>query len=307
MMLSWPNQALNPTGFVASAPRRRVNLNGKHKKGGYMKPNEQTVLNKMGKTLAKPLSHLLANSMTAGWAQLADSYLCILLGKGAGSGWALDAEVKAAKTAIRNSSPIIFDVGANKGKWSLSIHQLYPRAQIFMFEPQPTCRRIIREINIPNSVIIPHAVSSTAGQTIKLFTSSDASGIASLHQRRDTYFKNRDFTSIDVCTVTIDDIIRENELPRVDFMKMDVEGHELDVLKGAIKSLEGRLIKAFSFEFGSGNINSRTFFRDFWDLLTSLEYKIYRILPTSRLMLIKDYYEDCEYFRGVSNYIAILP
>lgn len=176
-----------------------------------------------------------------------------------------------------------------------------------MFEPQPTCHSRIGGLNIPNSVLIPHAVSSVAGQTIKLFTSGDASGLASVHQRRDSYFNDRDFTSVEVRTVTIDDVIKENELARVDFMKMDVEGHELDALRGAIRSLEGRVIKALSFEFGSGNINSRTFFRDFWDLLTPLGYEIYRILPSSRLMPIKDYYEDCEYFRGVSNYIAMLP
>ena len=272
-----------------------------------MKPHEQTVLNKMGKILAIPLSHLVANSMTEGVARLAEAYWCILLGKGAGTGWALDAEIKAAKTVIRHSSPIIFDVGANTGEWSSLIHQLYPQAQIFLFEPQPTCHRRISERNIPGSILVPHAASSTAGQTIKLFTSGDASGIASLHQRRDSYFNDRTFTSVDVHTVSIDDVIRENELPRVDFMKIDVEGHDFAVLKGAMKGLEGRLIKVLSFEFGSGNINSRTFFRDFWDLLTPLGYEIYRILPSSRLMPINEYYEDCEYFRGVSNYIAILP
>ena len=51
-----------------------------------MKPHEQTVLNKMGKILAIPLSHLVANSMTEGVARLAEAYWCILLGKGAGTG-----------------------------------------------------------------------------------------------------------------------------------------------------------------------------------------------------------------------------
>jgi FkbM family methyltransferase len=256
--------------------------------------------------LAKPLSYLVANSMTAGLAQLAESYWCILLGKGAGTGWDLNAEIKAAKSTIRGSSPVIFDVGANMGEWSVLFNQLFPQAQIFLFEPQPVCQKIITERNIPGSILVPNAVSSTAGQTIKLFSSGDTAGIASLHQRRDSYFNDMSFTSINVNTVTIDDVIREHKIVGVDFMKMDVEGHELDVLKGAMKSLEARLIKAFSFEFGSGNINSRTFFHDFWDLLKPLGYDIYRILPSSRLMPIKEYYEDCEYFRGVTNYIAIL-
>lgn len=271
-----------------------------------MKPHEHTMTSQIGKYLAKPLSYLIANSITAGGARLAEAYWCILLGKGAGTGWALDAEIKAAKSVIRHSSPIIFDVGANQGQWSFLMYQSYPQARFFLFEPQLTCHREVREKKIPNSILIPHAVSSSSGQTIKLFISENASGIASLHQRRDSYFNNENFTPIEVSTVTIDNIIQEYELPRIDFMKMDVEGGELAALKGAIKGLEGNLIKALSFEFGSGNINSRTFFHDFWDLLTPLGYKIYRILPSSRLMPIKEYYEDCEYFRGVSNYIAVL-
>ena len=41
-------------------------------------------------------------------------------------------------------------------------------------------------------------------------------------------------------------------------------------------------------------------------VLSPLGYKIYRILPSSQMMPIKEYYEDCEYFRGVNNYLAVL-
>jgi hypothetical protein len=61
-----------------------------------------------------------------------------------------------------------------------------------------------------------------------------------------------------------------------------------------------------SFEFGGGNINSRTYFRDYWDLLTRHGYEIYRILPGGRRLQIVRYDEDMEYFRGVSNYVAVL-
>jgi FkbM family methyltransferase len=245
--------------------------------------------------------------VTAGAARLAEAYWCILLGKGAGSGWVLEAEIKAAKTVIRHTAPIIFDVGANVGEWSSLIHRLYPQSRLFLFEPQPACHPQIAQKNLPGSVLIPYAVSSTANQVVQLFTSEAACEIASVHQRRDSYFNDRTFTTIDVRTVCIDDVVRENDLPRVDFMKIDTEGHDLAVLQGAMECLEGRLIKALSFEFGSGNINSRTFFHDFWDLLTPLGYRLYRILPSSRLMPITEYYEDCEYFRGVTNYIAVLP
>lgn len=270
-----------------------------------MKLHEPGIFNQIGKKLASPLSQLVANAATEDLARLLEAYWCILLGKGAGTGWALDAEINAAKSVINKSCPVIFDVGANNGEWSFLLHKMFPESRIFLFEPQPACQKNIVEKNIPNSELIPNAVSSEKG-IFQLYTTDEISGIASLHPRQDSYFESKIFTSIDVETITLDSVIENYDISCIDFMKMDIEGHELDGLKGATKSLKKRIIKAISFEFGSGNINSRTFFRDFWNLLYPLKYQIYRVLPSSRLMPIKEYYEDCEYFRGVTNYIAVL-
>jgi hypothetical protein len=53
-------------------------------------------------------------------------------------------------------------------------------------------------------------------------------------------------------------------------------------------------------------VNSRTFFRDFWELLIPLGFEIRRICPGGRTIGVKSYYEDLEMFRGVTNYIATL-
>lgn len=272
-----------------------------------MNLSEQTSLNRLGKKVARPLSHLLANSRTERISSLADAYLCILLGKGAGSGWALDAEVRAASSRVRHPSPVIFDVGANTGEWSALMREHCPQsARLFLFEPQPVCLEAIKKRRIPNSTLIPHAVSSSVGETIELFVGKEGSGLASVHQRRDSYFSDINFSPIEVKTVTIDHVVAEYNVDRIDLLKMDVEGHELSVLKGAHQSLESGMIRALTFEFGSGNINSRTFFHDFWDLLKPLGFEVFRILPSGRQMIIRDYYEDCEYFRGATNYIAVL-
>ncbi|NEQ39984.1 MAG: FkbM family methyltransferase [Okeania sp. SIO3I5] len=270
-----------------------------------MKPHEKGILKEIGKMLASPLSQLVANAATEDLAKLFEAYWCCLLGKGAGAGWALNTEINAAKSVIHTSHPVIFDVGANNGEWSLLLHKMFPESRIFLFEPQPACQKIIMEKQIPNSKLIPNAVSSKRG-TVQLYTTDETSVIASLHQRYESYLQSRTFYSIDVETITLDSVIEDNGLSCVDFIKMDIEGHELDALKGVTKSLEKGIIKALSFEFGCGNINSRTFFRDFWNFLFPMNYRIYRILPSSRLMPIESYYEDCEYFLSVTNYIAVL-
>ena len=54
----------------------------------------------------------------------------------------------------------------------------------------------------------------------------------------------------------------------IDIMKLDVEGHELDVLEGSRKTINS--IKLIQFEFGGCNIDSKTFFQDFYYFLKTL-------------------------------------
>ena len=175
--------------------------------------------------LAPPRSFIVANSVTANFTNLLEAYLSILLGKGAGRGWAIDAEIAAVKFATSRSNAILFDVGANRGEWSSLCHKLYPQANFFLFEPQPACLKIILDLNLPNSILIPKAVSSktTKGE---LYSDSPTYGLASLHQRQESYFKNNKFTSFAVDTITIDEIISEYNLEYIDFIKIDIEGHE---------------------------------------------------------------------------------
>jgi FkbM family methyltransferase len=232
-----------------------------------------------------------------------DAYMNFLMGKGSGTGWDLAHETEIAASLIHRDVPVLFDVGANIGDWSKGMLARVPRARIFLFEPAPACQERIRSLNLPNALLIPNAVGERPGKTLLHFSSS-LDGSASLHARGDSYFRGLDYKAMEVEVVTLDQVMEQHGIEFVDFVKMDIEGHEFSALQGAGQSLKARRIGALSFEFGSGNINSRTFFRDFWNLLTSYNFKLWRVTPAGRLLPIEDYYEDCEYFRGVSNYIA---
>ena len=116
------------------------------------------------------------------------------------------------------------------------------------------------DLNLPNSILIPKAVSSKTTKGELYSDSSTTSSLASLHQRQESYFKNNKFTSFAVDTITIDEIISEYNLEYIDFIKIDIEGHELEALKGAAKSLASGMIKALAFEFGSENLILAHFF-----------------------------------------------
>jgi hypothetical protein len=123
-------------------------------------------------------------------------------------------------------------------------------------------------------------------------------------QRKDTVSHDVTFSQIEVPIVCVDKVI-EVQIEVIDFIKMDIEGAELDALHGATASLRAGKIRAIAFEFGCGNVNSRTYLRDFWDLLIPFHFSVFRITPGGALMPIAEYSEELEYFKDVSNYVAL--
>ena len=86
----------------------------------------------------------------------------------------------------------------------------------------------------------------------------------------------------------------------MNFCKIDIEGHELTVLQSIKKNYEK--FSLIQFEFGGCNIDSRTYFQDFWYLLKD-NFDIYRIGPSGPI-LIEKYREIDESF-VMTNYLAV--
>lgn len=239
-----------------------------------------------------------------------ETYCAFLGGKGAGSGWDHAAEIQTIAAKVEVENPVVFDIGANNGSWSRSLARaLTPRnPRFYLFECSPHCLAILRERvhELPNARMFDGAVSSVCGEAT-LFCPDSGSGLASLHERRDRCVVERRYEETTVATVTIDSVVELEGIDTIDLLKMDIEGHELEALRGATRTLERGGIKALTFEFGSGNVNSRTFFRDFWELLNGYDYRISRIIPGGGSLTVERYTEDLEYFRGASNYLATLP
>ncbi len=234
-----------------------------------------------------------------------DAYLNFLLGKGSGVGWDMAEEIAAARARIHRPAPVVFDIGANVGTWTGQLLAAIPGAKVFMFEPSPRCWTEIERRGFATAELIRSAVGEKAGKAT-LHVSSDFDHSASLHSRGDSYCRDNDYHEVEIDLTTIDDFMAARALDWVDYVKMDIEGHELFALRGARRALEGRKIGAFAFEFGTANVNSHTFFRDFWQFLTDAGFRVSRITPGGRLLPVDQYYEDYEYFRSVSNYVAEL-
>ena len=238
----------------------------------------------------------------------AETYSAFLRGCGSGSGWDIANETSTIASFLPAAPAVIFDVGANNGEWSkiFAAHRQRADDRHYLFECVPYCYEGIEQRigQIPNPVLAKFAVSDTVGSA-KMFVPSRGSGLASLHERHDVCVVQELYREMDVPTNTLDNYAAEQGVTFVDLLKMDIEGHEIFALRGAKDLLKAGAIGVVTFEFGSGNVNSRTFFRDFWELLTGSGFTIYRILPGGGTLQVKRYGEHLEYFRGATNYVAV--
>ncbi|MBL7933198.1 MAG: FkbM family methyltransferase [Bacteroidia bacterium] len=143
------------------------------------------------------------------------------------------------KQRIKQNS-VVLDIGAQLGLMSKVFSDLTGAGgKVFAFEPAPytfktLCKTI--EMNMMGHTVIPvqKAVSDKKGTTQFFISKMKLDPANSLVD----YKRKHDFESIDVHVTSVDDFVVDQDLAKVDFIKIDAEGAEYEVLLGAQKTLQ---------------------------------------------------------------------
>ena len=219
-----------------------------------------------------------------------------------------DFVVKCALPKLGSQKPIIFDVGGNKGDytklWLKNLVQNNCEAQIFTFEPSNSAYKILEsqfagELRVK---LFKLAISDKA-ESVVLYSDFQGSGLGSLANRDLRHLGLEMSEKEAVESTTLDIFCKQHQIHCIDFLKLDIEGFEYHALKGAGGLIQDKKIKFIQFEFGGADIDTRTFFRDFY-LLLSPKFKIYRILKNG-LQPVEKYSEFDKVF-VTTNYLAEL-
>ena len=239
---------------------------------------------------------------------LVETLSAMLQGKGWGSS-TIKHEVSACLSILKYPPKILIDIGAHKGIYTQEVRKKVHKIECHLFEPSSTNIEILNQkfLNLDKVFINNFALSNKKTNAI-LFSNTPGSGIGSLTKRRLDHFKRLESRGYDwkmnieeqVNLIRFDEYWK-NKDKLIDYVKIDVEGHELDVLEGFGGLINE--IKLIQFEFGGCNIDTRTFFQDFWYFFQEKNFLLYRISPRG-CRLIKFYTPSDENFM-TSNYIAI--
>ena len=196
---------------------------------------------------------------------------------------------------------IVFDVGANIGNYTKEVLKQHPNCVIYAFEPGIVSGNNYVETYKSEKNVHFNAFGFSNEVTDKiLYSDYPGSPISSLIKRNLKHFGNELRYEEKVQMDTIDNYCDKSGIIP-DLLKIDVEGNELNVLIGALMVIDK--IAIVQFEFGGCNIDSRTYFQDFWYFFKRHNFRIYRVTLNEPL-LISNYTESDEYF-STTNYVAV--
>lgn len=145
----------------------------------------------------------------------------------------LDIWIKLSKNAN-----VVFDVGANTGVYSLIAKTMNQNAAVYALEPvKRVFEKLItnNQLNNFNINCIPIAASNYKGTANIYDTDSDHTYSVTVNKNLNT--EKKETRIIEIQTTTLDDIIEQEKISKIDLIKIDVETHEPEVLEGYKKYL----------------------------------------------------------------------
>lgn len=224
-----------------------------------------------------------------------------------GLGWGATTIQTEAKYAanflnqVTSKMPLVFDIGANLGTWSIALNNELSGAEIIAFEPSPATSKSLRiNTKMISQIHVEQLGFSDFNGATTLYSDAPQSGFASLSRRRLDHFGIKLEVEEIVLITTLDEYTKKSGV-YPDFIKIDVEGHEMNVLIGGEKTIEN--VKIVQFEFGGCNLDTKTSFQDFWYWFTERDFDIYRLTPRGVKKILK-YSEETEIYQ-TTNYFAV--
>lgn len=197
---------------------------------------------------------------------------------------------------------VFFDVGANRGDWThRALDILKSPRRAVLFEPSKVMagQLVTRFKDISGLDIINAAVGGEVGFG-EFFESTVSSELSSLWSDK----MERSGASRRVSLTTVETEASRLDIPRIDFLKIDTEGNDFFVLRGAANLLRAQAIGVIQFEYGSGWILSGSTLLCAVRFLESFGYSVFALKPEGLVKFQPAYLG--EYF-GYSNFVALSP
>ncbi|MEI6536245.1 MAG: FkbM family methyltransferase, partial [Verrucomicrobiaceae bacterium] len=197
---------------------------------------------------------------------------------------------------VKGDDPVLFDVGANMGDWSAMALRICPKATIHGFELNPKLQAPLEQrfASTPSLRIHRFGLADTAREVNFFAYGGEATGLSSLRIPLHSHVPHQIERSV---VRTGDKVCAELGVTKIDFLKVDVEGAEHEVLTGFSRMLQSQSISVVQFEHQHGR-----YLRDFYDILLPKGYALGKLY--ANYVDFRDHSAESEHFLG-PHYIAL--
>ncbi|MEZ4793191.1 MAG: FkbM family methyltransferase [Gelidibacter sp.] len=168
----------------------------------------------------------------------------------------------------------IFDVGANIGQTAIHIRNNFPTADIWSFEPvKNTFNILTKNTSGLNINCQQMALGSSMGEI--MLATNEAERPSTMNSLLNNHF-NSENANEHIKVLTLDSFCVSNSIEKIDLLKIDTEGFDLEVLKGASKFLTDQSIDFVEVEVGMNPENTyHVNFVEVKQFLENFDYRLY--------------------------------
>ena len=177
---------------------------------------------------------------------------------------------------------VIYDIGARHAEWSTTLKKTFSRSNFFLFEANEKCTKILNDSGFKFFI---GALSSEI-KTVD-FYHNDSTG--------DSYYKENtsfyeEVRPIKKQTITLDSIVKDQNIALPDFIKLDTQGSELDILAGGVACLRHASLVYIELPILSYNLGAPNFqdYIEFMKMNNFLPYDICELHHSNGVMIQVD-------------------
>jgi len=199
---------------------------------------------------------------------------------------------------LSSEDEYVFDVGANRGDWTSAVLQSNSgEVEVYCYEPDPRVASDFKSsVGQEEAVHFYEAALGSEVGELDIFLNQESTGLTSAVEGNG---KNRRYTAEET---TLDHEARQHQVHHIDLLKIDVEGYEESVLRGASTLLDEERISCIQFEYGGNWVKAGSTLQGVVSYLESFGFEIFLLQPNCLksvdLRLLGEYF-------SYSNYVAI--
>ncbi len=213
-------------------------------------------------------------------------------------------ELRIIEKYIKDSD-VVFDVGACEGEWSQAVLQTHKNTHIHCFEPIPdSFIDLIGNFRLYSNITINNLGISNKKEEKTFYWYNGISNSGNPAKGLSGYFRRIEEIETMVGVVptilhnisvnTLDNYCAHNNIERINFLKIDTEGADFDVIKGAERLMKNQKVDYIEFEYGGCWQENNKTLRSVFNYAKEHGYRLFKIADAGLISIdeLEDFTED---------------